>query len=77
METILVNVTATAPAAPITVHYRDGTKREVHMVDGELNLGPEHLIARVVVNTVSGDPVISLGTVSDPHQASAGGSMKD
>jgi hypothetical protein len=65
METILANVTATAPAAPITVHYRDGTKREIHMVDGELNLGPEHLIERVVVATVSGDPVLSVGTIGE------------
>lgn len=65
METILVNVTATAPAAPITVHYRDGTKREIHWVDGELNLGLAHLIERVVVLTVSGDPVLSVGTIGE------------
>lgn len=61
----VINVTATAPAASFTVHYRDGTKREVHMVDGELNLGPWHMIERGFVLTVSGDPVLSVGTIGE------------
>lgn len=64
-ETIFVNVTATAPAAPVTVHYWDGTSRAVHLVDGELDLGPAHLVKEVSVNTVSGDPVVSLGTIGE------------
>lgn len=64
-EYITVAVTATAVSAPVTVHYRDGTTHEVHVVDGELNLGPQHLIAKVVVNTVDGDPVVSVGTIAE------------
>lgn len=66
-ETQYINVAATtATAPPVTVHYRDGTKREFHMIDGSLDLGPEHLIARIVVNTItSDDAVISVGTTKD------------
>lgn len=39
-ETQYINVAATtATAPPVTVHYRDGTKREFHMIDGSLILG--------------------------------------
>lgn len=66
-ETIFVNVTATAPASPVTVHYWDGTSRDILMEGGQFNLGPEHLIKQVVIRTATSSPdcVLSVGTIGE------------
>lgn len=67
-KTIYVNVVATAaPTPPVTVYYWDGTSRDVFFKDGELNLGPEHLIKQVVVRTTEASPdcVLSVGTIDE------------